>query len=241
MKLTKKEKAKIIDSLNGFSLLFGVYILFKTKSFVYAGIAIFLPILVIQIVRVGLIWNKNKLLKRSGIKEIDQMDGFLFEEYLALLFEKQGYKSKVTKARGDFGADLTLSKDGIKTVVQAKRYSKNVGIKAIQEIVSAVTYYKATNALVVTNSYFTRPAIKLALANGVELIDRDKLIKLILSVNPEDQPVKLKIKIETNEEEVGQEPECPNCKIEMVVRNSRNGKRFYGCSNFPSCRQTLSM
>lgn len=51
-------------------------------------------------------------LKRSGIAEIDQMQGVQFEQYLGHLFRSQGYKAEVTKASGDFGADLVISKNG---------------------------------------------------------------------------------------------------------------------------------
>lgn len=60
---------------------------------------------------------KQKLqlrLKKSGIEDILQMDGFQFEHYLATLFRGNGYTVKVTSSRGDFGADLLLNKDGKK-------------------------------------------------------------------------------------------------------------------------------
>jgi len=35
-------------------------------------------------------------------------------------------------------------------------------------------------------------------------------------------------------------PLCPKCGIPLVVRDSNRGK-FYGCSNYPKCRQTMPM
>lgn len=32
---------------------------------------------------------------------------------------------------------------------------------------------------------------------------------------------------------------CPRCNGELILRNGKNGK-FYGCSNFPKCRFTMS-
>ena len=64
--------------------------------------------------------------------------------------------------------------------VQAKRYSSSVGVKAVQEIIGAVKMYDATEAWVVTNSYFTKQAIKLADINDVYLVDRKELIDMIL-------------------------------------------------------------
>ena len=30
---------------------------------------------------------------------------------------------------------------------------------------------------------------------------------------------------------------CPYCKVELVLRNGKNGE-FYGCKNFPKCKYT---
>ena len=56
-------------------------------------------------------------------------------------------------------------KDGVKTDVQAKRHTKPVGIKAVQEVVAAKGMYRCTEAMVVTNSTFTQPAMELARTN----------------------------------------------------------------------------
>jgi len=29
--------------------------------------------------------------------------------------------------------------------------------------------------------------------------------------------------------------ECPECGGEMVIRRSKKGRKFYGCSNYPNC------
>lgn len=119
-------------------------------------------------------------LRKAGIKEIDHMTGEQFEEFLGHLFKKRGYQVSYTKASGDFGADLILEDRDDVIAVQAKRYSGTVGVKAVQEIIGALKMYEATQAWVVTNSYFTKQAEKLAETNDVYLIDRDELIEMIL-------------------------------------------------------------
>ena len=59
-------------------------------------------------------------------------------------------------------------------------YAVAISTKAVQEIIGAVKMYDANEAWVVTNSYFTKQAIKLAEINEVYLIDRDELIDMIL-------------------------------------------------------------
>ena len=45
------------------------------------------------------------------------------------------------------------------------------------------------------------------------------------------------------DEPVEEVPLCPDCGIEMVLRTAQKGayagRQFYGCPNFPQCRQTM--
>lgn len=63
----------------------------------------------------------------SGIKVVDRMTGEEFEEVLLCHFRNLGYKGHPTPTTGDYGADLVLEKDGVKIVLQAKRYTEKVG------------------------------------------------------------------------------------------------------------------
>lgn len=134
-----------------------------------------------------MLWEKNRLAK-SGINEIDHMDGLTFEKYLEVLFEKLSYRVERTQYLGDYGADLVTSKDGIKTVIQAKRYKKKVGIKVVQETVAAKGKYGCSEAMVITNSFYSNAAIELAKANRVEFWNRNHLVKALLSIK-KDSPI----------------------------------------------------
>ena len=114
------------------------------------------------------------------VAQIDKMTGEEFEQFLSICFKRLGYVVRNTPKSNDFGADLILTKNGIKTVVQAKRYQNKVGSGAVQEVVGAIKYYGANNAIVITNSKFTSSARALARPNLVELWDREKLIELII-------------------------------------------------------------
>lgn len=186
------------------------------------------------------IYNKNeeakfhKKISQSGIRDIDKMDGLQFEVYLKTLFKELGYKTKVTKGTSDFGADLILEKNGKKTVVQAKRYKykSNVSLEAIQQVYTAIPYYKANKACVITNSQYTKSAKVLAHACNVELIDRRKLVNLINKINPSITPEKIKKTVPPKERK------CPKCKSSLVIRHNKNGDEFFGCSGFPNCKHT---
>ena len=80
-----------------------------------------------------------------------------------------------TKASGDFGADLILSRAGDRIVVQAKRWGQLVGTASVQQVVAAKLHYGAQRAIVVTSSRFTTQAVRLADTTGAELWDRHRL------------------------------------------------------------------
>ena len=113
--------------------------------------------------------------KNSTLAKVDKMSGIEFEEFLRVHFEKKGYQVKTTKKSNDYGADLLLKKKHETTIVQAKRYGRNIGIEAIQQAVAARTYYHADYAIVCTNQYFTNSAVNLANECDVELWDRETL------------------------------------------------------------------
>lgn len=126
--------------------------------------------------------RRLRRLRRAGIFEIDRMTGHEFEHKLALMFRSLGYRAEIVGiAGGDFGGDLVVSRNGTRTVVQAKCWrKKNVGVKAVQEAVAAKAMYRADDAMVVTNSRFTRQAQQLAGKNGVKLWGREELTVALL-------------------------------------------------------------
>lgn len=141
------------------------------------------------------VWAIARKIKRSkshktdsidilNISQIDSLSGVEFENLLKEIFEKQGYEVELTKSSHDFGADLVLKRQGRLAIVQAKCYSKNIGIKAIQEIISARKHYGAEEMFVATNRYFSKEAVVLSSEHDVRLIDRDVLTKLVRDYLP---------------------------------------------------------
>ncbi|WP_423419651.1 restriction endonuclease [Fictibacillus nanhaiensis] len=127
----------------------------------------------------GIRIRRKKQWLRSDIHDIDLMNGIEFENYLADFFESKGYSVTLTPRSGDYGVDLILRKGRKKTAVQAKCYGGNIGVDAVQQVISGSIHWRTTNAMVITNRYFTPNAKKLAKSGMVELIDRDGLSKLI--------------------------------------------------------------
>jgi hypothetical protein len=126
--------------------------------------------------------------REYSIDDVDMMNGLEFEQFIALLFSKLGYQTEVTKASGDQGIDVILSKNGKKIGIQAKCYAGKVGNKSIQEAVAGMKYYHLDKAMVVTNNSFTVSANQLADVNSIVLWDRNILKEKILEVFPSSLP-----------------------------------------------------
>jgi restriction system protein len=133
-------------------------------------------ILLFLLVKRYLYRRRLNTLARAGIGHIDKMDGRTFEQYLEAIYRREGYKTERTPYRGDFGGDLVIAKNGIRKVVQAKRWKRKVGVKAVQEAVAAKGYYGCNAAIVVSNSHFTSQAMELARKNAVKLVGRRQLL-----------------------------------------------------------------
>jgi HJR/Mrr/RecB family endonuclease len=131
--------------------------------------------------------RKKLLLQQADLdwikrQNIHYMSGTEFELYLKRIFENLGYSVNLTSQTNDQGADLIIHNPDELVAVQAKRYNKNVGNKAVQEVVAAVNYYRTNRGMVVTNSSFTKSAYDLAYANNIELIDGQQLNFMILKM-----------------------------------------------------------
>ena len=111
---------------------------------------------------------------------VDEMDGREFEKFCAELLEKKGFIDvNITKASGDFGVDILAEKDGVTYAIQCKRYADPVGVKAIQEAYAGRDYYDRMVGAVLTNQYFTKPAVEAAKKLKILLWDRGYLEEMM--------------------------------------------------------------
>lgn len=107
---------------------------------------------------------------------IDLMEGHDFEYYCAELLKKRGFVDvQVTKGSGDYGVDILAEKEGITYGIQCKCYAAPVGVKAVQEAYAGRDYYDCMVGAVLTNQYFTTPAVEAAKKLKILLWDRGYL------------------------------------------------------------------
>lgn len=157
------------------------------------------------------------------IIDISNLSGYQFEEALCNIFEKLGYNTEITSKSHDQGADLIISQDDTKIVVQAKYYQGKVSNGAIQEIVAAKAYYGADGAMVVTTGSYTHSAIELAEVNDVVLWDGEKLSEVLSGINLSEYHCPYcgaSICIH-REDLVGKNitTECPTCENQILFEN----------------------
>lgn len=175
--MAKKNNESLFDLVFSFIVFVSIFIGIYSKWQI--GLTIFILLIFVLRTFSRMIQNKKDRLKMEmGLSEIDKMTGIQFEDWLRVLFSNLGYSITTTPSTNDYGADLIIRKGNEIRVIQAKRYKKRVGIRAVQEVVGAVAHYKATHGSVVTNNYFTTQAEQLARSNNIKLVDRDQLIKL---------------------------------------------------------------
>ena len=106
----------------------------------------------------------------------DYMEGHDFEQFCAKLLKANGFSNVyVTPGSNDQGIDILAEKLGVKYAIQCKRYSSDVGNKAVQEVFAGKSYYNCHVGVVLTNRYFTQSAKELAEKTQIFLWNRDIL------------------------------------------------------------------
>jgi restriction system protein len=188
--MAKRSRSRTTDNP---SVLFYFFLFGLLGYYIYTERHWFITHLPLLAAAAGLIllvviaWFLRRRRLASTLAEIDEMNGHEFERYLGRLFRKMGFRIRnVGASGGDFGADLILCKEGIRIAVQAKNYCHGkVGNDAVQQAIAGATYYDCHQAMVVTNSRYTKAAKEQAegcAAFPVTLWDRRDLSKILKEV-----------------------------------------------------------
>lgn len=142
----------------------------NTKIYIIITVAIIIFFLLVWF----LISHSRK--RRTYGKDFDLLDGHEFEYYCADLLRKRGFQEvEVTKGSGDYGIDILAERDGVTYAIQCKCYGDSVGVKAVQEAYAGRDYYDCMVGAVLTNQYFTGPAVEAAKKLKILLWDRGYL------------------------------------------------------------------
>ncbi|MGO4456831.1 restriction endonuclease [Streptomyces sp. M-16] len=113
------------------------------------------------------------------LAEVDAMDGTQFEDFVADLCRRDGCtKVRRVGRTGDDGADVRgRLPDGRTMVIQCKRYNpkRKISNGEVRNLLGSQVHFKAEVAVFVTTTYFSAPAERCAVQNGVVAVHRDHL------------------------------------------------------------------
>lgn len=137
---------------------------------VLIGMIAFMAVLIILI---DLFLRRRRERRRN---RMDDLEGHDFEFFCADLLRAHGFIDvEVTRASGDFGVDILAEKDGVTYAVQCKRYNGPVGVEAVLRTYGGQAYYERMVGVIMTNQYFTSPAVDAAKKLRILLWDRGYL------------------------------------------------------------------
>lgn len=141
-------------------------------------IIIAIIIIIVLLVLTGIILFVRA--KRRLPDDMDMMEGHEFEHFCAELLKRNGFlEVEVTRGSRDYGVDILAQKDGVTYAVQCKCYTTPIGIKAIQEAYAGRDYYDCMVGVVMTNQYFTTPAVEVAKKLKILMWDRGYLDSML--------------------------------------------------------------
>lgn len=137
-------------------------------------------------VRITGMFDAISLIRAAYLDTLHPRDDLLaiaprdFELLVALLFSRRNFGVSLTPRSHDGGFDVGLVRTEAAsveaTVVECKRYAKNVGVKEFRSLLGVVERDGSTKGMLVTTASFTTAAKKeCALTNRIELIDYEKL------------------------------------------------------------------
>jgi restriction system protein len=165
-----------------------------------------------------------------------------FEELCKAYFEALGFRTSIAPSGSGGSASIQLIADGAQgtsIVVQSRAWDAyRVGIKAARELRSAMASAKVGEGVLVTSGRFTQEAIDYARKENIQLIDGTDLLAKIAALLPEKALALLKFATQGD----FLTPTCPSCSIKMIPRQStREGRKFWGCRNYPRCKHTFAV
>ncbi len=138
-------------------------------------------------------FNKGKIW-RSDQEQIQWLRGLKpteFEEYIAHLFTRLGYKANAVGKSHDGGIDVIAAKNGITNYIQCKKYiTSKVPVSAVRDFYGALANKLANGkGYIITTNTFTLEAEKFAEDKPIELIDGFELIHRIRMAENKNTPI----------------------------------------------------
>lgn len=181
-------------------------------------------------------WNQDLL---------SQLEWKRFEDVVAAYSGMLGYEAKTTRIGADGGVDVQLFQAGRPNpvmIIQCKAWDAyKVGVKPVRELFGVMAADKVPNGAFFTTGEFTTEAEEWAGDKALDLVNGREFLTRIGQLTPDQQATLLALATEGD----FTTPTCPSCGVKMLQRTASKGRSegssFWGCRNYPRCRNTLKM
>jgi len=165
-----------------------------------------------------------------------------FEDVCQQFYALKGIRSETTPLGPDGGIDIRLYQDDSDTptsIVQCKAWGKRyVGVQPVRELLGVMAHEKIEKAFFMASGNFSDEAKSFAQINRITLINGDMLVAMIKRLPDAERQALLAFATEGD----FRTPTCPSCGIKMRHVEGTSGRTdFWGCRNYPRCRQKLGM
>jgi len=211
--------------------------------------------------------EKLKQFKYKDLDFINSLSPKQFEDFITELYRKLGYEVQQTPYTNDKGKDAIAYKNNVKYLIECKKYNKDksIGRPMLQKFYAAMVEEKSKIGFFIATCSFTSSAIEYGQKFGIELIDTEKLLNLTNIAYPNSSKLDYikcmchecgeVVQIDLNDHEThycsnghplindiyiscnSSKLICNKCGANMILKTGKHGK-FWGCSNYPQCRNT---
>jgi restriction system protein len=175
-----------------------------------------------------------------------------FEKLVAEWYQALGHRARRVGGQGDHGIDVVVdTTDGQKWIVQCKRWKGDVGEPVVRDFYGALHHEGADRGAIITTGRFTPQAKSWAKGKPLDLYEGSRFLSELKKARAHGQHEAAATAMHTQPlavpaaAEAVSGPRCPKCGVPMVVRvackGSHQGERFYGCPNYPQCRELITV
>jgi len=166
-----------------------------------------------------------------------------FEKVTKEFLSMTGFVATETKTGADGGVDIRVHKAGNPEsigIIQCKAWhTYKVNIKIVRELFGIMAAERIKMGMVITSGDFTAEAVEFGNSNKLKLVSGRQFLELIRKLPEEKKQHLLNVALDGDYST----PTCPQCDVKLVKRESSKGRSaggyFWGCINYPRCKQTL--
>lgn len=107
-----------------------------------------------------------------------RLSGHQFEDEVAKVFRRIGYKARVSKQGGDGGIDIIIEKEGNSIAVQCKAHNKPIGPSVAREFYGTLLHFGYKKGILVSRSGFTIGVYDFVSEKSIGLMNLNDILKI---------------------------------------------------------------